>query len=70
MPILRGIPREGTFMNESEVKIHYTNPNEKSIRIILPIELYKKLKLQCPDHGMMSQLVRKLLLTHLQSMEG
>ena len=46
------------------------NNPQKSIRIILPLELYNRLKLQTPDHGMLSQLIRHLIERHLLDLEG
>ena len=43
---------------------------QKPIRVLLPQALYKRLKLQCPDHGMLSQLIRRLLEKHLTNVES
>ena len=42
----------------------------KPIRIVIPDELYKRLKAECRDHGDISKLVRKLLVKYLDMMEG
>ena len=41
----------------------------RAIRVLLPNELYEKVKKQCPDHGMLSQLIRALLEKYLRGME-
>lgn len=42
---------------------------QKSIRIVLPANLYERLKKECPDHGDLSKLVRKLLVKYLASIK-
>jgi hypothetical protein len=42
---------------------------QRSIRIAMPEELYQELKDECPEHGQISQLIRKLLIKHLKSLE-
>jgi hypothetical protein len=42
---------------------------QKSIRIVLPAILYERLKAECPDHGDLSKLVRKLLIKYLTSIK-
>jgi len=37
---------------------------QKSLRIVIPLELYAQVKLACPEHGQISQLVRALLIKH------
>ena len=37
---------------------------QKSLRIVIPLELYSRVKEACPEHGQISQLVRALLLKH------
>ena len=41
----------------------------RAIRVLLPNELYEKVKKQCPDHGMISQLIRALLEKYVRGME-
>lgn len=43
---------------------------QKSIRIVLPLRLYERMKKECPDHGNISQLIRGLLLKYLNSLEN
>ena len=40
---------------------------QRSIRVAMPESLYQKLKRETPDHGSLSQLVRKLLEKHLEA---
>ena len=50
----------------------YTNDDDKgarAIRVLLPDALYQQVKKQCPDHGMISQLIRALLEKHLRGLE-
>ena len=42
---------------------------QKSMRVVLPVEIYNRLKKECPDHGDMSKLVRKLIVKHLEQLE-
>ena len=35
----------------------------------MPEALYEELKIECPEHGQISQLIRKLLLKHLKSLQ-
>lgn len=42
---------------------------QKSVRVVLPVVLYNKLKRECPDHGDMSKLVRKLLQKHFEALK-
>ena len=42
---------------------------QKSLRVVLPDDLYNRLKKECPDHGDMSKLIRKLLIKHLEGLE-
>lgn len=39
---------------------------QKSIRIVLPEALYNRLKEECPDHGDLSKLVRRLIIKYLK----
>ena len=57
-------------MEDYNIQTQITHPTDKSIRVILPFNLYKELKLTCPDHGMISQLVRHLLEKHFESLKG
>lgn len=41
---------------------------QKSLRIVLPQELYDRLKKECPDYGDMSKLMRKLLIKYLEDL--
>ena len=41
----------------------------RAIRVLLPDALYKQVKNQCPDHGMISQLIRALLEKYVRGME-
>jgi hypothetical protein len=41
---------------------------QKSVRVVLPDDLYALLKKECPDHGDMSKLIRKLLIKHLEGL--
>lgn len=43
---------------------------EKSIRIILPEELYARLKAVTPDHGDISRIVRTLLKQYIKKAEA
>jgi hypothetical protein len=43
---------------------------QKSIRVVVPIRLYDRLKEQCVDHGDISRLVRKLLEKWVTTAEG
>lgn len=38
---------------------------QKSIRVVLDEGLYQAIKKQYPEHGELSQLVRKLLIKHI-----
>ena len=60
-----------TFEVMGEVVMLTTNTSGtvKAIRVLLPNELYEKVKKQCPDHGMISQLIRALLEKHLRGLE-
>lgn len=42
----------------------------RNIRIVVPKDLYDRLKDLCPEHGQLSQLVRKLIIKHLENSEG
>lgn len=42
---------------------------QKSVRVVLPDDLYALLKKECPDHGDMSKLIRKLLIKHLEGLQ-
>ena len=55
---------------DTEIRTQYTDPLQKSIRIILPLDLYSRLKAKTPDHGMLSQLIRRLIERHLLDLEG
>lgn len=37
---------------------------QKSLRIVIPLDLYAQVKVACPEHGQISQLVRALLMKH------
>lgn len=41
---------------------------QKSVRVVLPEDLYKVLKKECPDHGDLSKLIRKLIIKHLEGL--
>lgn len=41
---------------------------QKSVRVVLPEDLYNQLKKECPDHGDLSKLVRKLIIKHLEGL--
>jgi hypothetical protein len=41
---------------------------QKSMRVVLPEALYNRLKRECPDHGDISKLIRKLLIKHLEQL--
>lgn len=44
---------------------------QKSLRVVLPLDLYDKVKAACPEHGQISQLIRALLSKYLsQVMES
>jgi hypothetical protein len=43
---------------------------QKSVRVVLPQSMYDKLKVECPDHGDMSKLIRTLLRKHLRALEN
>ena len=42
---------------------------QKSIRVVLPLTLYTKMKVECQDHGEISRLIRKLLIKYLTNLE-
>jgi hypothetical protein len=42
---------------------------QKSVRVVLPITLYNKVKKECRDHGDISKLVRKLLVKHFEALK-
>jgi len=50
--------------------MHRGNEKLKSIRIILPLELYDELKSKCTDHGDISKLVRRMLRAYLKVNKG
>ena len=50
--------------------MHRGNENLKSIRVIMPLELYNELKGRCIDHGDISKLVRRLLKAYLGKSKG
>ena len=52
-----------------EVVMSIIRDGQKSIRIVLPANLYERLKKECPDHGDLSKLIRKLLVKYLQSIK-
>lgn len=41
---------------------------QKSVRVVLPEDLYNVLKKECPDHGDLSKLIRKLIIKHLEGL--
>ncbi len=43
--------------------------SQKSIRVVLPLTLYTKMKAECQDHGEISRLIRKLLIKYLSNLE-
>ena len=42
---------------------------QKSVRVVLPVKMYNRLKDECPEHGDLSRLVRVLLNRHLKALE-
>jgi hypothetical protein len=40
---------------------------QRSVRIVLPDAVYNRLKRECPDHGDLSKLVRRLIIKYLIS---
>lgn len=53
---------------EEEVEVSKVKNGQKSIRIVMPLSLYEKLKEECQDHGDISKLVRKLIRKHLETL--
>ena len=41
--------------------------DQKSMRIVLPEALYDKLRIETPEHGDISKLIRRLLIKYLDS---
>ena len=54
-------------MSLNDNDTYSSDDKQRSIRVVISTELYNKIKLNYPEHGQMSQLVRSLLTKHLEN---
>lgn len=48
----------------------FNKETQKSVRVVLPLAMYNKLKKRCRQHGDMSDIVRRLLREWLKKPES